>query len=38
VSQLIAWCHHGPPHARVTLVKEIPEEWQGEFNSFNIVL
>jgi len=38
VSQLIAWCHHGPPHAGVTLVKEIPEEWQGEFDSFNIVL
>ena len=37
VSQFIAWCHHGPPHARVTQVKEIPEEWQGEFDSFNIV-
>jgi acylphosphatase len=37
VSQLIAWCHHGPPHARVTRIKEILEEWQGEFDSFNIV-
>jgi acylphosphatase len=37
VAQLITWCHHGPPRARVTQVKEIPEEWQGEFDSFDIV-
>ncbi|HJX34549.1 MAG TPA: acylphosphatase [Desulfatiglandales bacterium] len=37
VSQLIAWCHHGPPRARVTGVNEMPEEWQGEFDSFDII-
>jgi acylphosphatase len=37
VGQLVSWCHHGPPAARVTDVQEIPEEWRGEFNSFDIV-
>jgi len=37
VAQLVTWCHQGPPHAMVTRVKEIPEEWQGEFDSFDII-
>ena len=36
VNELIEWCHQGPPHANVTRVKEIEEDWQGEFNSFDI--
>ena len=36
VKQLIQWCHHGPPHAGVTGVKVIEEEWQGDLNSFDI--
>lgn len=37
VKELATWCHHGPSAARVTSVDEIPEEWQGEFDSFDIV-
>jgi acylphosphatase len=37
VRRLIAWCHHGPPSARVTRVQETPETWQGEFTSFEVV-
>ncbi len=37
VRRLVAWCHHGPSHARVTEVHETSEEWQGEFDSFDIV-
>lgn len=37
VNKLVAWCHHGPSYARVTDVYETREEWQGEFNSFDIV-
>jgi acylphosphatase len=37
VNRLVAWCHHGPSHARVTEVHETSEEWQGEFDSFDIV-
>jgi acylphosphatase len=37
VKELIKWCHHGPPYAKVTRVKEIKEDWQGEFDSFDIV-
>ncbi len=36
VNKLVAWCHHGPSAARVTRVQETKEEWQGEFNSFDI--
>ncbi len=36
VRQLVAWCHHGPSLARVTDVRETPEEYQGEFDSFDI--
>jgi acylphosphatase len=37
VNKLVTWCHHGPSYARVTDVYETREEWQGEFNSFDIV-
>ncbi|MGD2126727.1 MAG: acylphosphatase [Desulfobacteraceae bacterium] len=37
VRKLVAWCHHGPPGARVTRVHETEEPWQGEFNSFDVV-
>jgi len=37
VAQLVTWCHKGPPHAMVISVKEIMEEWQGEFDSFDII-
>jgi len=36
VEQLTAWCHQGPPAARVTRVHEIKEDSTGEFNSFRI--
>jgi acylphosphatase len=35
--KFIKYCHKGPPNAKVISVKEIREEWQGEFDSFNIV-
>jgi acylphosphatase len=37
VRNLITWCHHGPPSARVTRVRETPESFQGEFVSFEVV-
>ena len=37
VDKLIDWCHKGPPQAIVRNVKETREEWQGEFDSFDIV-
>ncbi len=37
VKKLVAWCHQGPPSARVTRVHESPEQWTGEFNSFQIL-
>lgn len=37
VKKLAAWCHHGPPAAAVSRVKETLEEWQGEYSSFDIV-
>ena len=36
VKQLVVWCHQGPSHARVTDVHQTREEWQGEFDSFDI--
>lgn len=36
VRNLVAWCHHGPPSARVKSVHEHEEPWTGEFNSFDI--
>jgi len=37
VEQLIEWCHHGPPNAKVIHVDEAREEWQGGVESFDIV-
>jgi acylphosphatase len=37
VKQLMEWCHKGPPRAVVESVRETHEEWQGEFDSFDIV-
>ncbi|HUU39986.1 MAG TPA: acylphosphatase [Desulfatiglandales bacterium] len=37
VEKLKEWCRHGPPAARVTRVREIKEDFIGEFDSFDIV-
>ena len=37
VKELIVWCHDGPPSAVVSRVDVTEEEWQGEFDSFDIV-
>ena len=37
VKNFVAWCHQGPPSAKVLRVHEDREEWQGEFQSFDIV-
>ena len=36
VEQLIAWCHKGPPGARVTTVDISWEPHTGEYKSFDI--
>jgi len=37
VRKLVDWCHHGPPSARVSRVRETAEAFQGEFVSFDVV-
>jgi len=37
VKKLVSWCHHGPSAAKVQRVHETPEEWKGEFNSFDVI-
>ena len=37
VKELISWCHRGPASANVIKVHQNQEDWQGEFNSFDIV-
>lgn len=37
VKELVSWCHEGPPAAKVSRVHEIQEDWQGEFNAFDLV-
>ena len=37
VREMVSWCHHGPPSAQVTRVHETAEEYQGEFQTFDIV-
>lgn len=37
VGALVKWCHHGPPHAKVTHVDVTREAWTGEFISFDII-
>ena len=34
VEKLIRWCHQGPPGARVSTVKAIPEQYTGEYTGF----
>lgn len=36
VKQFLQWCRRGPPHARVTGVKEEYSPATGEFGSFSI--
>jgi len=36
VSRLIAWCHHGPPGARVADVDVEWDEYSGKFDTFFI--
>ena len=37
VKELVSWCNHGPPVARVDHVLETGEGWKGEFESFDLV-
>jgi acylphosphatase len=37
VEKLVAWCRHGPPAADVRGVRETRDDWQGEFQSFDVV-
>ncbi|MBL7175552.1 MAG: acylphosphatase [Desulfobacteraceae bacterium] len=37
VEKLVEWCHQGPSYARVNRVTKTTEEWQGGFDSFDIV-
>ncbi len=37
VLELVSWCNHGPPVARVDRVHETREQWKGEFKSFDVV-
>jgi len=34
VQEMVAWCHKGPPFARVDKVEVLWEEYRGEFASF----
>lgn len=36
IDELVAWCHHGPPHAEVTEVSVSAESVVGE-SSFRVV-
>lgn len=36
VNQMVQWCHHGPPEARVSGVRVNWEEYTGEFQDFSI--
>jgi len=36
VDKMLAWCHHGPPAARVQEVIVTEETYTGEFTSFGI--
>lgn len=36
VEQFVAWCHKGPPSARVTLIRRATENATGEFDGFAI--
>lgn len=36
VDAILNWCKEGPPHAQVTSVNVEPEDYTGEFNSFEV--
>lgn len=36
VDKMIAWCHRGSPHSKVTQVEVIEEPYTGEFKDFRI--
>ena len=36
VDKMLAWCHHGPPAARVQEVIIVDHTYTGEFRNFNI--
>ena len=36
VEEMVAWCRHGPPHARVAGVVAEREEYRGEFRGFEV--
>ncbi len=36
VQQIIAWCHVGPPQARVDNVRVQWEDFEGEFQGFTV--
>ena len=37
VRKFVDWCHDGPSHATVNEVKETPQKFGNEYDSFNIV-
>lgn len=37
VDRLIAWCHHGPPAARVDTVSVVWETATGEYSRFSVM-
>jgi acylphosphatase len=36
VNEIIEWCHHGPPAAKVIKVHRAWEEYTGEFEDFSV--
>jgi len=36
VNQIIRWCHQGPSQAKVTKVRQMWEDYRGEFNDFSV--
>jgi acylphosphatase len=36
IDKMIAWCHKGPPYARVTDVEVEWQKFKGEFDHFSI--
>lgn len=36
LKQAVAWCHQGPPGARVTKIDEKWDEYTGEFDGFDV--
>jgi len=37
LKELVSWCHHGPPGAKVQRVHETREEWGSEYKSFDVI-